>query len=260
MAMTEDPRPVGLRILVAAGLVLLLAIGLPLAGTGLLGADTGRGRALLCVGLALVVLAAGGVAREAVERRVRRRPPEASLVHLDGERALHLPRDPGATRVSSWTLVGLAVVALLGAASAAAEGSWGWAAALLVLAVLLGLASGMLRGGAPAEGLWLTPTRLVHVDRGFRVEAAWDDLTGVVPQQPMPVLFRPDRVPTIVHTGPAGRAWKPLGRDGTLLVDTAHLAGGAEVAAYVIGRAITDPRTRTVLGTTESLPPAGRPA
>lgn len=258
MTTSADSRPLGLRVLLALGLVLLVAIGLPLAGVGLLGIGTGRGRALLCAGLVLLVTAAGGAAREVVERRVRRHPPQPVLSDVDGEQALHLPRDPGATRVSTWTLTGLAAVALVSAVFAGAEAAWGWSAALVVVGVLLGWSSGVLRGGAPGGGLWLTPTRFVHVDRGFRVEVAWDGLTGVVPQQPMPVLVHPDRTPTLTRTGPSGRAWKPVGKDGTMLVDTAHLAGGAEVAAYVIGRAITDPRTRTLLGTADSLPPAWR--
>lgn len=258
MAISADPRPLGLRVLLWSGVVLLLAIGLPLAGAGLFGVGTGRGRALLCAGLVLLVAAAGGIARETVERRVRRHPPQPCLSDVDGEQALHLPRDPGATRVSTWSLAGLASVAVVAAMSAGVEEAWGWVVALAVVAVLLGWSSGVLGGGAPAGGVWLTPTRFVHVDRGYRVEVPWDDLTGAVPQQPMPVLVRPDRTPSLSRTGPRGRGWKPARKDGTVLVDTAHVAGGAEVAAYVIGRAITDPRTRSVLGTPESLPLARR--
>jgi hypothetical protein len=43
--------------------------------------------------------------------------------------------------------------------------------------------------------------------------------------------------------------------DGTLSVDTRHLAGGSTLASYVVAKAVTDPASRRVLGTPESLPP-----
>ena len=72
----------------------------------------------------------------------------------------------------------------------------------------------------------------------------------------MPVLVRPDRLPRIERTGPRGRAWNPLRRDGVIAVDTRHLAGGSTIASYVITKALADPASRAVLGTPESLPPA----
>ena len=56
----SDPRSAGLRALSWLGLIILLAIGLPLLGAGLVGVGSGRGRALLVAGLALLVCAAGG--------------------------------------------------------------------------------------------------------------------------------------------------------------------------------------------------------
>lgn len=249
-----DPRPAGLRALSWLGMIVLLATGLPLLGAGLVGVGTGRGRALLVAGLALLVCAAGGAGQEVVARRVRRAPPQARLAELEGEAALHLPRDPGPTAVSTWTLAGLAAVAALAAVVAAVDSAWGWTVAMAVVALLLAWSSGVA-GGVRAGGLWLSPTRLVHEDRTSRAELSWDDVTGVVPQQPMPVLVRPDRSPLVTRTGPRGRSWRAVTRDGTLVVDTAHLAGGAEVAAYVIARAITDPASRAVIGTEHSLPP-----
>jgi hypothetical protein len=253
---TTDTRPAGTRVLSWLGILVLLGIGLPLAGMGLLGLHTGLGRGLFCFGLALLVAGAGGVAREVVEDRLRREPPRARLEPLAGERALHLPRATGPTLVSSWVLAGLAAVAALGALFVALDQRWGWAVVLGAVACWLGWSSAVHLGGRFAGGLWLTPTRLRHEDRGVAVDVPWDDVTGVVPQQPMPVLMRPDRRPIVARKGPRGRAWAPTSGDGTLRVDTRHLAGGSTLASYVIAKAVTEPRSRELLGTPESLPPA----
>ena len=150
----------------------------------------------------------------------------------------------------------LAVVSALAALFAALDQSWVWAGLLAVGAVWLGWSSAVHLGARLAGGLWLTPTRLVHADRGVTVEVPWDSVTGVVPQQPMPIVLRTDGLASVVRTGPPGRAWRPVSRDGTTLtVDTRHLAGGTTLASYVIAKAITDPASRRLLGTPESLRP-----
>ncbi len=249
-------RHTGPRVLTWVGVAMLLAIGLPLVGMGLLGLHTGLGRRLLCGGLVLVVSAAGGLAREVVEARVRRDPPQPRLAPYGNEDALHLARASGPTLVSSWTLAALAFVTALGALFAALEQSWAWACVLAAGAAWLGWTSAVHHGARLAGGLWLTPTRLVHADRGITVEAPWETVTGVVPQQPMPVVLRADGRLSVVRTGPPGRAWRPVSRDGTTLaVDTRHLPGGTTLASYVIVKAITDPASRSALGTRDSLPP-----
>lgn len=255
MTTTSDDRPAGLRTLTWLGVVLLLAIGLPLTGMGLLGLDTTLGRGLLCGGLLLLVCAAGGIAREVAERRARREPPQPRLAELQGGPALHLPRAAGPALVSSWGLVGLGAVVALAAVTTALDERWGWTAVLAVLAAWLLWTSAIHRGASLAGGLWFTPTGLRHEDRGVAVDLPWEAVTGVVPQQPMPVLVRPDHTPAVTRTGPRGRAWRPVTGDGTLVVDTRHLAGGAVLASYVVGKAVTDPGSRAVLGTPASLPP-----
>jgi len=252
---TTGIRPTGSRVLTWVGIVVLLAIGLPLAGMGLLGVHTVLGRGLLCGGLVLLVAAAGGLAREVVEVRVRRDPPEPRIASYGDEHALHLPRASGPTLVSSWTLAGLAAVSALSAFFAALAHSWVWACVLAAGAAWLTWSSAVIHGARLAGGLWLSPTRLVHADRGVTVEVPWETVTGVVPQQPMPVVLRADGE-TFVRTGPPGRAWRPVNRDGTTLtVDTRHLAGGTTLASYVIAKAISDPASRRILGTPASLPP-----
>lgn len=258
MTTTTGVPPTGSRVLTWAGVLLLLAIGLPLVGMGLLGVHTDLGRALLIGGLVLVVSAGGGMGRALTEARVRRDPPQPRIEPYAEENALHLPRAAGPTLVSSWTLAGLAAVSALAALFAALEQSWVGAGVLAVAAVWLGSSSAVHHGVRLAGGLWLTPTRLVHADRGVGVEVPWETVTGVVPQQPMPVVLRVDGRPSVVRTGPRGRAWRPVSRDGTTLtVDTRHVAGGATLASYVIAKAISDPASRGLLGTPASLPRPG---
>jgi hypothetical protein len=252
---TADDRPAGLRALLWLGIVVLLAIGLPLTVMGLLGLGTDLGRGMLCAGLVLLVCAAGGLAREVAERRVRRDPPQPRIDDLDGRPALHLPRAAGPTLVSSWSLAGLGAVAALGAALTALDERWGWCVLLSLVAAGLLWSSAVHRGAALAGGLWFTPAGLRHADRGVVVDLPWESVTGVVPQQPMPVLVRADHTPRVTRTGPRGRAWNPVRQGGTVAVDTRHLAGGAVLASYVIGKAVTDPGSREVLGTPASLPP-----
>ena len=235
-----------------AGAVVLLLVGLPALLVGLIGLGDPGGQALLCVGLVALVSAVGGVAALISERSA---PPEPRLVDLDGERALLLPRSPGPTRVSSLLLLGLGLVALLGVLFTLLHGSWGWSVVLAAVGGYLVWSSAL--GRDLAGGLWFTPSRVVHDYRGARVELPWDDVTDVVDQSLMPVLVRADRLPAVQRTGPRGRAWNPLRKDGVLAVDTRHLAGGHTLASYVITKALTDPASRGVLGTPESLPPQG---
>jgi hypothetical protein len=228
----------------------LALIGIPLVVMGLFGLGDETGRLLFIFGLLALISAVGGVARVLAERKP---PPPPRLVELErGESALHLPRAEAPSRISSMVLLGYGLVLLASAVSAALVESWG-------LAVVLGLCgAALLWLSAPgrdlAGGLWLSPRRIVHEHDGRRWEAPWEDVTGVVPQQPMPVLVRPDRTPAVRRTGPPGRAWNPRRGDGLLAVDTRHLAGGTDIASYVIGKAVTDPASRALLGTPASLP------
>ena len=166
------------RALTWFGTVVLLGIGLPLTGLGLLGIGTPLGRGLLCFGLVLLVGAVGGVAREVVEGRVRRDPPRPRLESLDGRPTLHLPRAPGPTLVSSWVLAALGAVAMLGAVFAGLEEGWVLAAVLLAVGVFLVWSSAIHRGGTLAGGLWFSPAGLRHEDRGVAVDVPWETRHG----------------------------------------------------------------------------------
>lgn len=250
-----DPRPLGLRILVWAGLVLVAATSVPALLIGLVDIDDPAGQLALCIGLVLAVLAVAGVARELAEHRVRRRGPEPRLEPVDGEPALFLPRDPAPVRIASWALLGIAAAVGLGAVLAATERAWGWVVVWALLAAYLVHLAAPHRTTRLAGGLWLTPTRLVHEHLGLRWQAPWEDVRGVVPRPQMPVLVAEDRLPRVERTGPRGRGWKPHRGQGLLAVDARHLTGGGTLAGYVITKSLAEPASRRVLGTPDSLPP-----
>ena len=256
VSVTPDPRSGAWRVflMISAGLSGLL--GLLLLGYGLVGIGTGIGQTMVCFGLVLLVTAAGGVARERAERAHDRHPPRPELATSPtGERALFLPRSSGRSRVAMGSLLGLAATALLGALFAALSEAWVGAVVLAVVALLLFLVAAPGSAAAGSGGLWLTPQRLVHLQDGVRWDLPWDDVSGVVPQEPMPVLVHPGREPQIQRTAAAGRFRGRTRVDGMLPVETRYLAGGATLAAYVVGKAVVDPAFRAALGSPECMPP-----
>jgi hypothetical protein len=256
VSVTPDPRGRAWRAFLMVSAVLSGLLGLLLLGFGLVGIGTGIGQTLVCFGLVLLVTAAGGFARERAERAHDRHPPQPELTTAPtGEPALFLPRSAGRARVAVGVLLGLATVAGLGALFAVLAGGWPGALVLAVVAVLLGVvaAPGSAAGGA--GGLWFTPQRLVSVHDGVRWDLPWEDVSGVVPHEPMPILVHPGREPKIQRTAAAGRFRGRARVDGMLPVETRYLAGGATLAAYVVGKAVVDPAFRAALGSPTSLPP-----
>jgi hypothetical protein len=255
---TADPRSGALRAFLLVAAVVLGLLGLLLLGLGLGGIGAAIGQASVCFGLVLLVVAAGGLAREHAERAHDRHPPRPELATAPtGEAALFLPRSSGRGRVAVGTLLGLAATALLGAVFAASNGAWVGALVLLAVAVLLGVTAAPGRTGA--GGLWVSPAGLVHIHDGVRWDLPWDDVSGVVPHEPMPVLVHPGREPRIQRTAAAARLRTRAKVDGMLPVETRYLAGGATLAAYVVGTAVVDPAFRAALGTPASLPPLSHP-
>ncbi|MCY7396922.1 MAG: hypothetical protein LH468_12380 [Nocardioides sp.] len=247
----ERGRLLTFVLLVGVGVCLLL--GLPLTVLGLIGVRDAGGQLMLCLGLVLLVAVAGGVGRELAERSHDRHPPSPRLDHWDGEPALHLPRSAGRSRVSSWTLTGIAAVCGLGAVLALGGGRVPGGVALLVLAGLLLLTAAPWSAGA--GGVWFTPTRVAHVQDGTRWEVAWDDVTGSWKGEPVPVMLRPGARPRIRRTPAAGRK-RGRTRDGdTMLIESRYLAGGAVLASYVVLNAVGDRAFRAALGSPASLPP-----
>lgn len=254
----RDRRPLWLRLLVWAGLVVLALCTPVFLLFGLASIAEPDGKFILCCGLVLLVATFAAAAREVVERRLVRDPVRPRLETLpDGEQALTLARATAPTSISSWGLLGFGVALALGAIFAALEQSWVLAVVVALAALWLMVTAVPHRASEMAGGLWLTPTRLIDDYRGIRWELPWEGVTGVDAHRARRVLVsvRRDRLPPLERTGPRGRAWKPLVAGNVLKIDTDHLAGGSVLAGYVITKALTDPGSRTVLGTPESLPP-----
>jgi hypothetical protein len=257
MSVTPDPRSGPWRAFLMVSAVLSGLLGLALVGFGLVGIGTGIGQALLCFGLVLLVTAAGGGARERAERAHDRTPPRPELTTMPtGEPALFLPRSAGRGRVAAGSLLGLAATAGLGALFAALAGAWPGAVVLAAAAVLLVVVAAPGSAASGAGGLWFTPQRLVSSHDGVSWEVPWEDVSGVVPQEPMPILVHPGREPRVRRTAAAGRFRGRARVDGMLPVATRYLAGGSTLAAYVVGKAVVDPAFRAALGSPASLPPA----
>jgi len=249
-----DNRPASLRALLWCAIALSGPLGILLLVVGIAGLDTSSGQASVCFGLVLLVATAAGIGRDRVERSVARRPPAPRLTQLDGEPALMLPRHRGRSLVAAATLTALAAVTALGAVFALLAGHGAGAAVLAVLAALL------LVAGAPwrvaEDGVWCTPTRLVHEQDNLRWALPWDDATGSYANEPVPVMVRAGRLPR------ARRGWsslrlrqRPVHGD-TLWIEARHLAGGPALLSYIVLHAIGDRTFRAALGSPESLPPA----
>lgn len=251
---TADPRPAGLRALLWFGILFSGLVGILLTALGLAGLGVAAGQASLCFGLVLLLVTAGGLAREKVERSVLRNPPAPRLTTLAGEQALMLPRHRGRSLVAAWILAGLAAIGALGAAFAVGAGQPIGAVVLAVVAAALLVAGAPWR--VPEDGVWCTPTRLVHEHDNARWELPWDDATGSWAADPVPVMVRPGHLPRVRRGVSSLRLRYRLLRDDTLWIEAHYLAGGPPLLSYVVLHAIGDRSFRAALGTPESLPPA----
>lgn len=251
-------RPVWIQVILIAGIALFVAIGLPslVFGIALVRRGAAAGPFIACLGLLLSAFAVGGLLREVVERSHRRNPPAPRLTVLsNGERALHLPRAAGPSLVSAWSLVALALVCLVGAGFAVRAERWILAGLVAVAALVCLLVAQPHRARALAGGLTFTPSRIVHEHDGVRWEVPWPDVYGALPQEPMPVLVYRGRMPAIHRTWVAGRYRGRAAVEDALVVQARYLAGGAVLAAYVIGMALVQPEFRSALGSPAPLPP-----
>lgn len=250
---TPDQRSLPLRVLLVVGIAFSALLGLLLCVIALPGLEAPRGQLALCLGLLLLVSAAGGTGRELAERAHDRSAPAPRLEVHDGEPSLHLPRSAGRSRVSSWTLTGISAVLGLGALFAAGAGAVPGAVALAVTAALLLLVAAPW--SPTPGGVWFTPTRMVHEHDGTSWEVGWDDVTGSWKGEPVPVMLRPGSRPQVRRTLSAGRHRGRVREGDTLLVESRYLAGGAALTSYVVLQAVGDRAFRAALGTPASLPP-----
>lgn len=244
------PTPASDLVVVRRGALVVLGIVAPvvtLLGVALL---VGAGNGVVLVpGLLLCVALAGGVGQERAYAELERHPPAPTLVVLrGGEPALFLPRYGALLRNVTRMLLGTGVTLLVGAVLALVAAHW-------FLASVCGLAGiALLVVAAPgrdtAGGVWLSPYRVIAEHLGTTWEVPWTAVAGVEPGDPLTVVLHEGARPVVDRHGPPVRSW----RVRPLTVSTRRLAGGAETAAYVVGRAAADPRFRAGLGTPGSLP------
>ncbi|NEN80003.1 hypothetical protein [Nocardioides zeae] len=245
------PSPASDLVVVRRGALVVLGIVAPvvtLLGFALL---LGSGNGVVLVpGLLLCVALAGGVAQERAYVAGERHPPAPTLVVLrGGEPALFLPRDRAVVQNVTRVLLGTGVTLLIGAVLALVSAHW-------LLASACGLAGvAFLVVAAPgrdtAGGVWLTPHRVIAEHLGTTWEVPWTAIARVDPGEPLEIALHDGARPVVDRHGPPVRSW----RVRPLTLRTRWLAGGAETAAYVVGRAAADPRFRAGLGTPGSLPP-----
>ncbi|HEY1134308.1 MAG TPA: hypothetical protein VGE77_06995 [Nocardioides sp.] len=244
------PSPASDLVVVRRTALVLLGIVAPV--TTLLGVALllGSGNGVVLVpGLLLCVLLVAGVEQERAYVAFDRHPPQPTLVVLrGGEPALFLPREVARARNATRTLLGVGAVLLVGAVLALVAAAWLLASVCGLVGIALIVVAGP--GRDAAGGVWLTPHRIIAEHLGTTWEVPWTAVAEVVPGEPLCLVLHDGAQPRVDRHGPPVRSW----RLRPLELDTRVLAGGAETAAYVVGRAAADCRYRAALGTPGTLP------
>jgi hypothetical protein len=237
-------------------LALLVSAFVTLVGVGgaIAGADDSPGTAVFLgfVG-AVGVLMLVSFALEALRRG--RRPFGHVGTSPDGERATVLPFS-GAALASPVVMMVLVLVAgAVGAVVAQGDGSTPWVVICVVLAVgALALLLPVIGGRVRAGGVYLTPQGIEHRRLGTSWRLPWDDVEGVVPQEPVPVLPRPGV--RVVRARTAPYAWNGDVRtsdERVLGIETRHLSVDEKTLAFLVASYQQHPELRDQLGTPASL-------
>ena len=236
--MTDARPPAGPRapstFLTVAGVLgglFGVVVGAAVAARGTTSAVVG-GSLLITFGAAVLLSWSSTLLRL---RESRRAAVDGSLAPrpelVDGEPATYHPRSSGASRA-----LGLAALALMGTWAlvmivlALLRGAPGWLVLLVPWAVLvLGGPVLALAGRLAPGGVYVTPTRVVDVDRGGRAEIALVDVDMIAPM-PGRVLLRPRRPGAVTVRRFAG-IWGRRPRTDLFVAETTGLYG--EGAALV---------------------------
>lgn len=204
-------------------------------------------------GLLLGMLAGSGLVLVAFDSwYVGHRPGARLGTAPSGAPATAFPRSPVPTSMSA-VLPGLLVAwALLGCVLAAVEGE---PVATVVLGVLaVGLATplvAVVRGQVAAGGLYLTAAGIEHRKEGVSWSVPWEEVTGVVPGEPLGLLVR--AVPRQRATTRMLWQREATGPAGTKAVDSRYLAADPLVVGAVVARCVAEPAQRARMGTADAL-------
>jgi hypothetical protein len=103
-------------------------------------------------------------------------------------------------------------------------------------------------GSRPAP-VYLTASGVTSAKDGAWWRLAWDDIAGVVPEEPMAVVLRDGARPERGRTAPPG--WRPEVRapDGVLAIQTRYLSEDTATLAFLLLAYRDRPDLRQGLGT-----------
>lgn len=187
-------------------------------------------------------------------RQVRRRPGASLTVGPDGTSAT-------AVEAAAWVLptAALAVSLVTGAllafsVLAAVDGNWFLCVALLALGVVPGsLLVPLARGRVRAGGLYLRPEGVLYRRWASCWQVAWDDIAGVVPDEPLALVLRDGAHVERARTTRWGWKGDVRAPDGTLGVATRYLAEDPSVITFLLLAYRDRPDLRPQLGAPASL-------
>jgi hypothetical protein len=238
------PARTGRNLALGVAYLLLAVLGVALlryAGDRLAGALAGALLLLLAVaGLVLVGFDSWYVGH---------RPGVRLAPAPSGAPATAFPRSPLPTVMSAVLPAALAVWALTGCVLAASSGR---PLAAVVLGLLgIGVATPLVaavRGRVAAGGLYLTATGVEHRKEAVTWAIPWEEVTGVVPGDPLALTLR-GGAPE--HHATTRVLWQReiSGPPGTQGVDSRYLAEDPGIVAAVIARCLVEPDLRGRMGT-----------
>ncbi|ANH38357.1 hypothetical protein I601_1927 [Nocardioides dokdonensis FR1436] len=228
------------NVLVGVGYVWFLLMGVGLVSLG----DFGP----VLAGSFLLLLAVGGFVMVGIDVWVPRRRPAVRVgTAPSGAAATVFPYSRAQVLMSGVGMTVYIVWSAVGAVLSAREGYpvGAWLLALTGLGLVVPMVP-LLRGRIAVGGLYVTTVGLELRQEGAGWSVPWEDVTGVVPHEPVPVLVSapPKRHDTTT------RMWRrePRTGPGMVVIDTRYLAGGPGVVAAVIGKCLVHPGQRARMG------------
>jgi hypothetical protein len=223
-------------------------------GAGLVGYTGDRTPGLL-LGLLLLPLAVLGLVLVGFDSwYVRHRPGVTVATAPSGRPATAFLRSPVPTAMSAATPALLALWSLLGCVLAD-----GPVARVLLALLAVGLATplvAVVRGRVAPGGLFLTSEGIEHRKEAVTWSVPWDDVSGVVPGEPLALTVR--GAPAEQRTTRVLWRREVRAPGGAVGVDSRYLAADPVVIAAVVARCIADPALRARMGTEGAVAEIGR--
>ncbi len=243
-------RSAGTLLLYVVGQALVALVGIGIATGALREASTaGVVLGLFLLGVAVVSLLA------TVLELVHGRGAHGALTGTtpNGTPATVFPRAGWVTLVNAGFLLATGGCLVAGGVVAFAGAQRALAVVLLLLgAALLSLLVPLAAGRVPAGGLYLTPQGVLSVKDGTWWRVRWEEIAGVVPQEPLAVVTSDGATPERGRTAPSFWRSEIKASDGVLGVQTRYLSEDADTVAFVLLAYLERPDLRAQLGTEAS--------